>query len=149
MTGNALAKIKTTKSTGRQNTKRKMKNLASQTRLKTNSELKYSGKARSYCFTSGTRRVTLVNIPVIRWHGMCQFNLEDFVVSYPIIVTHNTIIRLDIALCQASRITRVQSDRARVIIAFQLCVSLEQTRRHLNRMICYGWYRWTKWSLSC
>jgi hypothetical protein len=31
---------------------------------------------------------------------MCQFNLEGFVVSYPIIVTHNTIIRLDIALCQ-------------------------------------------------
>jgi hypothetical protein len=50
----------------KKNTTQRTKDWATRTTLKARSSLRCSGKVGSYCTTSGTRRITLVTIPMLK-----------------------------------------------------------------------------------
>ena len=102
-TDNTMAKRKSTKGRTR-STKHtyKTKDRVTRTPLRTGGELRCSGRVRSFCSTSGTRRVNLVTNPVISERGKDR---EVFTTSgtYPWSLSKNFIsIRHGVSLSSRS-----------------------------------------------
>ena len=123
-----MAKRKSTKGRTR-STKHtyKTKDRVTRTPLRTGGELRCSGRVRSYCSTSGTRRVNLVTNPVISERGKDR---EVFTTSgtYPWSLSKNFIsIRHGVSLSSRSQKERCGGKTRKniLIILFFLNASIK------------------------